>query len=168
MKLYLIFLLCLVFPESGLSQNADGMISRPKDKSSTHNSGAKTNPILEKQTISCRYDQVGDFSEGLAMVEINGKRGYVDKNGCEVISCKYDKFKYEGNPDFSANSFSEGLARVFLNGKWGFIDNTGREVIPCKLEYAKNFCEGFAGVKLNGKWGFIDKTGRFLRINGIK
>jgi len=48
---------------------------------------------------------------------LNGKYGYVDKTGKEVIPLKYDY----------ADSFREGLARAKLNGKWGYIDRWGRE-----------------------------------------
>ena len=69
-----------------------------------------------------KYDAGRNFSEGLALVNLNGNWGYVDKIGRVVIPFKYDK----------AYDFSNGLARVYLNGKWGCIDKTGREVIPCK------------------------------------
>ena len=62
-----------------------------------------------------KYDAGRNFSEGLALVNLNGKWGYVDKIGREVIPCKYDY----------ACEFEEGLATVELNGKWGFIDKHG-------------------------------------------
>ena len=43
-----------------------------------------------KEVVSCRYDDAFDFSEGLATVELNGKYGYIDKTGKEVIAIKYD------------------------------------------------------------------------------
>ena len=87
------------------------------------------------------------FSEGLACVKLNGKYGFVDKSGKEIIPVKYD----------SAWSFSEGLARVGLD-KCGFIDKMGVEIIPFKYDVAESFIEGLARVKLNGKYGYIDKT----------
>ena len=87
MKLYLIFLLCLVFPESGLSQNADGMISRPKDKSSTHNTKIKKENKNSNKVI---FDFASDFVDGLSKVELNGKWGLIDTTGCMAISCKYE------------------------------------------------------------------------------
>ena len=51
-----------------------------------------------------KYDAGRNFSEGLALVNLNGKWGYVDKIGREVIPFKYDK----------AYDFSNGLARVYL------------------------------------------------------
>ena len=37
-----------------------------------------------------KYKFIGDFKEGRAMVEIDGKYGFIDHNGKEVIECKYD------------------------------------------------------------------------------
>jgi hypothetical protein len=53
-------------------------------------------------------------------VGLNGKHGFIDKTGEEIIPLKYDS-------DYS--SFSEGLAGVELNKKYGFIDKTGKVVI---------------------------------------
>ena len=36
------------------------------------------------------YDYAWDFSEGLARVEINGKWGYINKQGESVIPARYD------------------------------------------------------------------------------
>ena len=49
------------------------------------------------------YDYVAEYSEGLAMVRLNYKYGFIDKSGTEVIPRKYDQ----------AESFSEGLAKVY-------------------------------------------------------
>ena len=101
--------------------------------------------------IPIKYDDAWDFSEGLAMVELNRKRGYIDRGGKEVIPFKYD----------DAWDFREGLAAVELNGKWGHIDKTGNEVTPIKYDGAVSFVNGKARVKLNGKWVYIDKQGNF-------
>jgi hypothetical protein len=104
----------------------------------------------EQQQNIKKYESTGDFSEGLARVKLNGKWGYIDKTGKEVIPLKYDH----------AGNFYEGLADVKLNDKWGYIDKTGKEVIPLKYDDAGNFDEGLAYVKMNGKYGYIDKTGK--------
>ena len=97
-----------------------------------------------------KYDIVDDFREGLALVRLNDKYGFVDKTGKEVIPLKYEY----------AYSFREGLALVKLNDKYGFVDKTGKEVIPLKYEDANSFIEGLARVQLKGKYGFVDKTGK--------
>ena len=106
----------------------------------------------ESNTLLCRrwYNNIMDFSEGLAAVELNDKYGFIDETGREVIPCKYNW----------AEDFNDGLAQVCLNGKWGLVDKTGREVIPLKYNNVCLFYEGFARVNLSGKWGFIDTTGK--------
>ena len=143
--------------------------------------GFKKDGVL---VIPAKYDWTHSFSEGLARVKMNGKRGFIDKTGVEVIPIKYDDansfseglalVKLNGKYGYIdkrgkvvvpiiydyVGDFSEGLARVKMNGKWGYIDKTGKEVIPIKFDYAESFIEGLALVKLNGKYGYIDKTGK--------
>ena len=57
------------------------------------------------------------FSEGLALIRLNGKYGFIDKSGTEVIPCKYDE----------AYSFYKGRAEVKLNGKQGYVNKSGVE-----------------------------------------
>ena len=99
--------------------------------------------------IPAKYDIASSFSEGLSMVKLNGKYGFIDHNGNEVIPFRYN---------FAWN-FSKDLAKVKHNGKYGFINKIGKEVIPIKYDYAGDFCEGLAKVEHNGKWGFVDLTG---------
>jgi hypothetical protein len=87
----------------------------------------------------------GSFSEGLARVELNGKWGYIDKEGKEVIPIKYDW----------ARSFSEGLACVKLNGKWGYIDKEGKEYFENLQESAKKVVEEWIQAQKRGESGAI-------------
>ena len=82
----------------------------------------------EVVTLS-KYDDVWDFSEGLARVKLNNKWGFIDKTGKEVIPLIYDEVR----------DFSEGLACVKLNSKYGFIDGKGKEVVPFMYDYARSF-----------------------------
>ena len=90
-----------------------------------------------------------DFREGIACVKKNGKWGYIDKQGNEIIPFIFD----------NASSFSEGIACVKKDGKWGYIDKQGHEIIPFIYENGHDFREGIACVKKDGKWGYIDKQG---------
>ena len=97
-----------------------------------------------------KYDKVGFFQEeGLARVTLNGKYGFINEEGEEVIPPKYDE----------AYPFRKGLAAVELNGKSGWINPEGTVVIPLKYDNAGNFSEGLAEVKLNGKWGLVNTKG---------
>ncbi|WP_170880351.1 WG repeat-containing protein [Paenibacillus odorifer] len=105
---------------------------------------------FQAYAIEPQYDYASDFHEGLAGVERDGKWGFIDKTGKEVIAPQYDY----------ARSFNEGLADVRKDGKYGFIDKTGKEVIVPKYDNVHSFSEGLATVIKGGKYGFIDKTGR--------
>ena len=85
----------------------------------------------------------------------NGKYGFVDKTGKEVIPFVYNY----------AEPFSDGLARV-TNNQWkdGFIDKTGKLVIPYSFEFNSShndcFSEGLAFNVKDMHHYFIDKSGK--------
>ena len=84
----------------------------------------------------------------------DGKWGYIDKTGKEVVPCQYD----------NALGFSDGLAVVEKGGKCGYIDKTGKEVIPCKYDVESDFSDGLAAV---GKGGAGTASPRH-RTNAMK
>ena len=85
----------------------------------------------EWKSFSYRYDNVYDFHEELACVELKGKCGFIDQKGEEIVSCKYD----------NVHDFYEGLAAVKLNRKYGYINQKGEEIVPCKYDGAHDFLE---------------------------
>lgn len=95
-----------------------------------------------------------EYEESLLRFEIRRKKkyGFMDKDGREVIPCKYD----------FVEGFKEGLAKVRLNKKYGFIDISGKEVIPCKFDEAGEFCEGLAWVRLDDDYSYINKKGKVV------
>lgn len=105
-----------------------------------------------------QYDGLENFSEGLAAVEKYGKRGYIDKNGDEVIALQFS----------DTSPFHEGFARVGriksdkFEFEYGFIDRKGELVIPYGYDDAKDFSEGLAAVKKDGKWGFVNSDGEVV------
>lgn len=72
------------------------------------------------------YNYAWPFSEGLALVSLGSKTGFIDKSGSMLITLPFQ----------GAGSFSEGLAWVESQGKTGFIDKTGRLVISLEFETA--------------------------------
>lgn len=105
------------------------------------------------EIISCKYDFIGVFHEGLARVKMDGKYGYVNTRGVEVVPCKYDYVR----------NFYEGLARVTMGDygdeKYGYVNTLGQEVIPCIYDNASSFSEGMAWVCSDDKYGFINAMG---------
>ena len=106
-----------------------------------------------------KYEKLGSFSEGLAAVMRDGKWGYINTKGEEVIPCQFPN-PYE---DYIASPFSEGLALVQKDGKWGFVNTEGVKVIPINIdaEAVGKFSEGLAFVyKDNENFFVIDKEGK--------
>ena len=66
------------------------------------------------------YETVWSLSIDRAKVKRNGKLGFIDENGKEIISCKFDEAEY-----FKAD---ENKVKVKLNGREYFIDKNGTEI----------------------------------------
>ncbi len=104
-----------------------------------------------------RYSSVGYFHEGYARAEKNGKYGFVDKNGNEIIPPKYEW----------VGQFKEGVARVFTNDKAGYVAKKGKVVISEKYDDAWEFSQGLAKVMVLKQvkdekvphYGFVNKKG---------
>jgi len=105
-----------------------------------------------KMVIPRRFPYAGDFSEGLAAVQVDNRWGFIEKTGQAVIPPRFDM----------AVRFSEGLAAVKVGAKWGFIDKTGKMVISILYDSGATFSEGLAEVNLGDRWGYIDKTGKYV------
>ncbi|MDZ8078663.1 MAG: WG repeat-containing protein [Nostoc sp. DcaGUA01] len=135
-----------------------------------------------------KIERGGNFNNGLATVRINGKSGYIDRQGNIQIPANFDggldfskpenlalawkhgdnrgyinnqgKYRIEGRYARNmAGQFSEGKAYACLVSTCGYIDTSGKEVIDRKFPGAGRFSEGLAPVKTDGKWGYINKTG---------
>lgn len=94
------------------------------------------------------YDDAELFlqADGYAAVEVDGKWGFVDKEGAMVIEPQYE----------AARSFCNQYAAVKKGGSWGFINAAGEPIIEFALEDAKDFNErGCVFVKMNGKWRIL-------------
>lgn len=96
------------------------------------------------------YEELSGVSEGMIAMKVNGRYGYLDSTGRQVITPKYDY----------AGTFANGAAIVAVDDKYGLINKTGKEIVPLKYEGAENFSEGLAAVQLNSKVGFVDMNGR--------
>jgi len=124
-------------------------------------------------TVPPQFDRVGAFSEGLAVVKLKKKFGYIDTGGRLVIPLKFA----------GAAPFSEGLALVYTTlgmnlfgkteGVWlfasaGYIDRSGKFVIePRLVENASKFSEGLAAFEPGAsswgtaKWGYLNTAGKW-------
>lgn len=109
----------------------------------------KTGKIIITLSKYDFYNNDRDFHEGLARVKSNGKYGFIDKTGKEIVQCVYDE----------AGVFNEGVCCVIKDGKYGFIDKQGNVIIPFIYDKATVFHSGLAFVYKDGIYGYIDKDG---------
>ncbi|MEA5621812.1 WG repeat-containing protein [Nostoc sp. UHCC 0251] len=143
-----------------------------------------------KFTLEKGTERGGNFNNGLARVRINGKAGYIDREGNTQIQPNFDgaldfskpdnlalawkygenrgfidqKGDYRIKPQYGYNrvgQFSEGKAYICHVSTCGYINTSGNEVIERKFTGAGRFSEGLAPVKTDGKWEYINKAGAF-------
>ena len=122
----------------------------PRFSQALHSAGAEAiGPVPGLPRL--RFDWAGDFSEGLAPVQVDGRFGYIDTSGGFRIK-----------PGFAyAGGFSCGRAPALMNGRWGYLDATGAVAIPAAYDWAGAFSEGLAPVVADSAYGYIDTTGAF-------
>ena len=114
-----------------------------------------------KEVIPAKYEsRSGNFSGGLAAVELNDKMGYIDKRGNEVIPCIYDEaYRFEGDYALVKNKMEGSLF-----GKYeGMIDKTGKEVVPLiytDFEFYRAL--NLVSALKDGKWGIVDLSGKIV------
>lgn len=128
-----------------------------KNQSSDNATDDTTNRQVDVNDIDIvtkpQYDKIGDFQNGLAKVKLNGKWGFIDKDGNLAIELIYDEVD-----DFNY----QGFAKIKLNDKVGYINRNGKVTIEPIFDEIGNFDEyDFMQVKLDGKCGFIDKNSNF-------
>jgi len=96
------------------------------------------------------YDKIYPYNnKGWAKVEKEGKVGYIDKSGAEVIECIYDE----------VYPFEKGRAKVLKNGKYGLVRETGELYVDPKYDYIGPFINGIAVIAILGKRGLLNEQG---------
>lgn len=94
-------------------------------------------------------DNIGDYFDNRILVRQNGKRGYIDRLGREVIPIKYDAIDY-----FSG--YNQMI--VCENDKWGLLDYEGDVIIPIVYDKTVSFLQqNYCVATKDGKAGVIDK-----------
>lgn len=104
------------------------------------------------------YTNVGALSDGRIPVCRDGKYGFLDTRGHEVIPCKYDEVGF----------FHHARAKVRLSSHYGIIDTTGRYVLPVEYDYSQPkslkyvYYDSLALVEKGGRFGYVDLEGRVI------
>lgn len=92
---------------------------------------------------------IGNYSDGLYAVQIDGLWGYLDIEGTQVIPCQYQQVRpFCGN--LAAVQNAEGL--------WGYIGLSGTVKVPFQYLGAASVSSGRAWVKTAEGWGVVAIT----------
>jgi hypothetical protein len=92
----------------------------------------------------------------LAAVELDGKWGFIDRDGTFAIPPQFEYSRVEP----TMTEFSEGLAGVTKDGKFGYIDKDGKFVIKPTFHKGSAFKDGLASVCDSKHCGYIDRSGQ--------
>ncbi|MBR0129171.1 MAG: WG repeat-containing protein, partial [Neisseriaceae bacterium] len=131
--------------------------NQSQDTSNTPTTLAPQQTTTEPESVVDKmknYDEVSSFYSGLAAVKKDGKWGFIDKTGKEIVALQYD----------DACDFNQELAAVQKDGKWGFVDKTGKERTAMIYETIWPLHQGYFAVQQditnwNGgvyRWGIVD------------
>lgn len=110
--------------------------------------------LSPKHRDIAEYETVGPERFGWRKVRLNGKYGFIDNNGREVVPARYDEVCDEYPEMFS-------LLRVKSGGKYGYVNYAGTEWYPCVYDEAVS--EYIVGGDLSRV-----KRGRYYGYVGIR
>ena len=102
-----------------------------------------------------KYQYIGAFINGFALMEQNNKWGTINEKGEVLIPPRYDAlYSYSDEHAFLAKKDS----------LWGVIDEKEREKLPFAYEKVQWLCDGgvitpIFLVKKGDKWGILNKEG---------
>ena len=101
--------------------------------------------------IKDKYDYIGEFHQGVAIVVKNDLYGAILMGGHEIISPTYDYI----------STFKDGYAQAIRKGECVTINLSGRKCVCCEnkiieigeaYDEVRNFYNGLACVRQKDKW----------------
>lgn len=96
-----------------------------------------------------RFQDLGDFRDGLAPARVDGRWGFIDKS-----------FRLRIEPVWDAvDEFSNGLAAVQKEGRIGYIDKSGAVVVPLEYRFAAPFSDDLGMVETQQRFGYVNRVG---------
>jgi hypothetical protein len=153
------FVIDPVYEEAG--SFSEGLAPVVKENGPIQFIDVEGNVVLETKDVETCYG----FKEGLARASLNGRWGFIDREGEWVVPAVFEE----------ARDFHEGLAAVARKNhrdgtlNWGYINKSGAPEIPYQFNFGSSsylepgdFQEGLALVSTDGEtWGYINKSGHF-------
>ena len=114
--------------------------------------------ITTGDKIGAVFENVYDFSEGLAAVQLGGATGFINTQGELVIPCEYS--------NNAIYQFKSGICNVMTGSKEGnslkafYIDKACNKLFGMEFDYCMPFSQDRAFVSSEGEWYIIDAQGK--------
>ncbi len=135
-----------------------------------------------KILCDCKYDEMGFFSEGIAVIKQGEKYGYINTSGKLISKCQWDsaedfkdgmgivrkgekysilnkKGKVIAKGNSSCGPIKDGYVVVETSKGKGVIDSKGKEVIQCQYASLKLCGEGIVNAD---RWYVLNMKGKIL------
>lgn len=109
--------------------------------------------IAQSTETSNKYDKIGKFVKGIAIVHKNGLVGAISSDGKEIIKPEYDRISGFGD---------DGIAYTSKHGMVGLINKEGQVIINNEYDYIGHFKDGYATIRKKGLTGIVDKSGKIV------
>ena len=91
--------------------------------------------ILAQSTeVSGKYDKIGKFVKGIAIVHKNGFVGAINSEGKEIIKPEYERLSGFGD---------DGISYSYKNGMVGLITKEGQVILDNEYDYIGHFKDGW-------------------------
>jgi hypothetical protein len=103
-------------------------------------------------TIANRYEEVGQYSEGLFSVKLIGKWGFVNEDETLIIQPNFDQVE----------AFRNGLSIVESASRWGIIDINGQAVVSLNYDLIERI-EDYFLLYADSKIGLASGDGQIIK-----
>lgn len=136
-----------------------------------------------KPVFHVDFDKISEFENGIARIELNGKMGYLGKDGEYVIPPVYDGAQKNSDNSYQTSldglygiiledgtvikpmssspiEFSNNYGIIRVDGKNTYIDKTGKRISSELFDDAYAFSDGMARVQMNSKYSYINASGK--------
>lgn len=110
----------------------------------------------QTNSVYLKGEDQKNIEDRLYPVNVNGKLGFIDKNGEMIAKPQYDPKNYFMYEDY------DGPYPVNLNGKWGVVDNKGQYIVKPQYSHIGFYSDGLAAVRCKDGLGFLDKRGKMV------
>ncbi len=112
---------------------------------------AKNGQLINKKG----FERVLPEKEGLIAIMEDGKWGFIDTRGQEVIKLQFA----------NVGNFIDGRCAVYTGKGWGVIDKTGKYLIRPDYDEININSERYICVKKGNKWGIFDLKNKKIILN---